>query len=95
MKRNEKGFHLIEICLVIVVVGAIGFVGWKVYDNNNSKSSDSSSQSTKKSTTSGSEATPLAADAIKTKDDLGKASDKLKSVEQAENDISSDLGQLN
>jgi prepilin-type N-terminal cleavage/methylation domain-containing protein len=36
MKSNQKGFSVIEILLVIVVVGLIGTVGWLVYDRQNS-----------------------------------------------------------
>ncbi len=38
MKSNQKGFSVIEILLVIVVVGLIGTVGWLVYDRQNNNS---------------------------------------------------------
>lgn len=37
MKHNEKGFSVVEILIVIVVVGLLGAVGWLVYDRQNSK----------------------------------------------------------
>lgn len=40
MKQNQKGFSVIEILIVIVVVGLIGTVGWLVYDRQKSKNSE-------------------------------------------------------
>lgn len=44
--RNQKGFGHLGILLLVVVIAAVGFVGWKVYDNhkkdNNSVSQTSS-----------------------------------------------------
>ena len=37
MKANQKGFSVVEIFIVIVVVGLIGTVGWLVYDRQKSK----------------------------------------------------------
>jgi len=37
MKKNEKGFSVIEILIVIVVVGLIGAAGWFVYNNKTEK----------------------------------------------------------
>jgi prepilin-type N-terminal cleavage/methylation domain-containing protein len=37
MQTHQKGFSVIEILLVVVVVGLIGVVGWLVYDHQNSK----------------------------------------------------------
>ncbi len=31
INKNEKGYGAVEIILVIVIVAAIGFVGWFVY----------------------------------------------------------------
>lgn len=44
MKVNQKGFSVVEILIVIVVVGLLGAVGWLVYDRQNSK--DNSTQTT-------------------------------------------------
>jgi len=44
MKVNQKGFSVVEILIVIVVVGLLGAVGWVVYDRQNSK--NDSAQST-------------------------------------------------
>jgi prepilin-type N-terminal cleavage/methylation domain-containing protein len=35
MKVNQKGFSVVEILIVIVVIGLIGTVGWLVYDRQN------------------------------------------------------------
>lgn len=41
MKLNQKGFSVIEILIVIVVVGLLSAVGWLVYDRQTSKSTNS------------------------------------------------------
>ncbi len=41
MKTNQKGFSVVEILIVIVIVGLLGTVGWLVYDRQQSKTSDS------------------------------------------------------
>ncbi len=43
-KRNQKGFSVVEILIVIVVIGLLGAVGWLVYDRQKSK--DNSTQPT-------------------------------------------------
>jgi len=40
MKQNQKGFSVVEILIVIVVVGLIGTVGWLVYDRQKSKNNE-------------------------------------------------------
>lgn len=35
MKNNQKGFSVVEILIVIVVVGLLGAAGWLVYDRQN------------------------------------------------------------
>jgi Tfp pilus assembly protein PilE len=40
MKANQKGFSVVEILIVVVVVGFIGAVGWLVYDRQKSKTND-------------------------------------------------------
>ncbi|MDB5185571.1 MAG: hypothetical protein JWL85_94 [Candidatus Saccharibacteria bacterium] len=37
MKANQKGFSVVEVLVVIVVVGLLGVVGWLVYDRQNNK----------------------------------------------------------
>lgn len=48
-KLNEQGFHLIAVVIVILVVGVIGFAGWRVASeskqrNNNQSTNDGSGQ---------------------------------------------------
>lgn len=37
MKTNYKGFSVVEILIVVVVVGLLGAVGWLVYDRQKNK----------------------------------------------------------
>lgn len=37
MKANQKGFSVVEMLIVIVVIGLLGTVGWLVYDRQSSK----------------------------------------------------------
>jgi Tfp pilus assembly protein PilE len=46
LKANQKGFSVVELLIIIVVVGLLGAVGWLVYDRQTDK--DSNSQSTAK-----------------------------------------------
>lgn len=41
MQVNQKGFSVVEILIVIVVVGLLGAVGWLVYDRQKDKTSNS------------------------------------------------------
>jgi prepilin-type N-terminal cleavage/methylation domain-containing protein len=43
MKANQKGFSVVEILIVIVVVGLLGAVGWLVHDHQKSKTDDKNS----------------------------------------------------
>jgi prepilin-type N-terminal cleavage/methylation domain-containing protein len=40
MKANQKGFSVVEVLIVIVVVGLLGAVGWLVYDRQKSKTNE-------------------------------------------------------
>lgn len=42
MKVNQKGFSVVEILIVVVIVGLLGIVGWLVYDRQKSKTDDKS-----------------------------------------------------
>lgn len=42
MKADQKGFSVVEILIVIVVVGLLGAVGWLVYDRQKNKTSETS-----------------------------------------------------
>ncbi len=37
MRLNQKGFHLLPILLILVVVSFVGFVGWSVVNKDNTK----------------------------------------------------------
>ncbi len=41
MKKNEKGFSVTEILIVLAVVGLIGGAGWYVWSNKNQSGNDS------------------------------------------------------
>lgn len=40
IRKNEKGFSVVEILIVIVVVGLIGGAGWYVWQKQNNKQTD-------------------------------------------------------
>lgn len=40
MKANQKGFSVVEILVVVVVVGLLGAAGWLVYDRQKSKNNE-------------------------------------------------------
>ena len=42
MKSNQKGFSVVEILIVIVVVGLLGAGGWLVYDRQKNKTPETS-----------------------------------------------------
>lgn len=50
MQANEKGFSVVEILAIIVVVGLLGAVGWLVYDRQKSKTDEPTTQSSTKQT---------------------------------------------
>ena len=51
-KTHQAGFHILELAIVIVVLGVIGFVGFKVLDKDAEKKPDTSRQTqTKQPTT--------------------------------------------
>lgn len=42
MKKNQKGFAVLEGLLIVIIVGLIGFVGWYIWHNSATKSPSSS-----------------------------------------------------
>lgn len=40
MKKNQNGFTFIELLLILVILSATGFIGWKVYQKVQSNSGD-------------------------------------------------------
>jgi prepilin-type N-terminal cleavage/methylation domain-containing protein len=46
MKNNQKGFSVVEVLIVIVIVGLIGAVGWLVMDRQNNKAAQTSDSQT-------------------------------------------------
>ena len=44
MKKNEKGFSVVEILIVLVVVSLIGGAGWYVYQNKNKANTQATEQ---------------------------------------------------
>jgi type II secretory pathway pseudopilin PulG len=39
MKKNQKGFSLIEGLLIVIIVGLVGGIGWYVWNTNNQTNS--------------------------------------------------------
>jgi Tfp pilus assembly protein PilV len=40
MDKNQKGFSVVEILIIVVVLGLIGFGGWYVWNRNSTKKSE-------------------------------------------------------
>ncbi len=51
MKRNQNGFSVLELLLVIVILGAVGFLGWKAYSNMKANKEGSTSSVSKSKST--------------------------------------------
>ncbi len=50
MRKNKKGFGVVEIILIIVVIGLIVAVGWLFFDRQKDKASDSETATTNQQT---------------------------------------------
>lgn len=50
---HQRGFGIIEIIILLVVIGLLAFAGWRVYQNNRTKVSDAAGSSTQNSSTTG------------------------------------------
>lgn len=37
MNKMQKGFTVVEAVILIAIVGLVGVIGWKVYDNSRAK----------------------------------------------------------
>lgn len=47
MKRlNQKGFHLLYIVLIVIVIAGLGFAGWYVWDKNQNQTAEEQTSST-------------------------------------------------
>lgn len=46
MARNNKGFSIVEVLIIVLVLALVGFIGWKVWDNlaNKPASNDTTTQ---------------------------------------------------
>lgn len=52
MKNNQKGFSTVELVLVLIIVGLVGFIGWYVWDTKKDTDNESSTTQTSTSTAS-------------------------------------------
>jgi prepilin-type N-terminal cleavage/methylation domain-containing protein len=71
LRTNQSGFSAVEIVIVLVIVGAIGLVGYTVYNRQQDKATDGTSQQS-------AEQSPTATDVqsapeVKSTEDLDKA----------------------
>ena len=68
MKKNEKGFSVVEIIIVIVVVGLIGAVGWYVVNSKNKSNNKESTTSNTQPVAKENKTTPTQQEEAKPKD---------------------------
>jgi hypothetical protein len=71
MKKNQAGFHTIAVVLIVVVLGVVGFAGWRVYHKSPKAAQDTAATSApaaKKETTTAKKA-GAAVDKVYTNDD--------------------------
>lgn len=88
ISKNQLGFSVVELVVVLAIVGLLGFVGYKVYSQQQTKTADTPSQTTEQSATA--KDVPSAPQ-IKTTEDLTKAEQTLDSTSV---DGSNDSSQL-
>jgi Tfp pilus assembly protein PilE len=81
LNKNQKGFEMIGLLFVVVIIGIIGFTSFKVWSNSQTKKENSSTTATVVKTT----AIPTV---INTKADLTKAS---KALDTSETQINSQV----
>lgn len=62
MARSNKGFSIVEVLIVILVLALVGFIGWKVWDTMNQPTTDE-----------GTSQQQPASDDMKSEEDLDKA----------------------
>lgn len=46
MKHNQKGFSVVEVLIIVIVLGAVGFIGWKMIGDKTSKTTTNNAQKT-------------------------------------------------
>lgn len=74
MKRTQKGFGVVEAILILVVVGLLAFVGWRLWEANQEDFLGTDSTST-------SQTTSKEAPEINNASDLDKATKTLKDTD--------------
>ena len=79
MRKNQSGFSLVEVCVIVVVLVLVGFVGYTVVNRSNDKSQTTpTSQASKQSATANDVAE---APAVASTDDLNTAASTLDSMD--------------
>lgn len=48
--KNNRGFSVIEVLLVLVIIGLLAFAGWTVYKNNDSEENSNAQTGTTQQT---------------------------------------------
>lgn len=82
-KYKQKGFSVVEIFAVVVIVALIGSVGYRVYS---SRSTDESNETAQSEST-----TEKSSEVIESKDDLNEAT---KNLQEKDIDTENDENQL-
>jgi len=92
--KEQAGFSAIETILVIVIVGAIGFVGWYVYHSKQNSDAVLNTASTVSASTTGKKATTSSSQPAAGTDNQSLQSD-LSGLATSNNQSNSDLSNSN
>jgi prepilin-type N-terminal cleavage/methylation domain-containing protein len=65
MKNNQKGFSVVEILVVLVIVGLLGTVGWLIHDRQSSKIANEQTSVSQTKTQTSQNQTETKQDAVK------------------------------
>lgn len=87
MARNNKGFSIVEVLIIVLVLALVGFIGWKVWDNLANKPAATNDTTTQQETTPATE--------VESKSDLDKVDKTLDDTNVDGNEVQQLDSQVN